>query len=559
MDRSVRELPADQLEKGTMIVDVHTMAGGYFIRKDPMGFPELFAAMEKTGVDLAAVLSLRALHADARKGNDFLFSMAATDPRIIPIGVVTPNVSSLDVPDVVADCVKNGAAGLALFMGNRSVTPSALPFRRTLAEAARPGLPLIATGIPDGGMPTQLAEMTRDLGCPILLTATYYGLLDEILAVLEEFDHVYADTGWHSTPGCIELLVKHGGPGRILFGSGAPIRPIQPALNMILDADVGEDAKRKILAGNALRLFGREADAERVESSQVPLPEPRFPSVPAIDIHCHFGVHSEITTSRRDLEAIEYYVERSNIEYAICNGPVAYREDLDGGNHEMLEKIDGRPRLLGSPVISPTHLEKSVRWLDLAAKHDRLVQVTLNPDYEGEAFGSEAYMALWEETAKRGIPVLYNSGSQDIGRTQRWERKMGRDPWIRGGSRDEIEMFLEVGRRHPDLPIIFGHGMGEDGVRLSQRTKNVYLDLSGTYPEGNPVRAAIDGAGKDRVVFGTDLDLTYQPLRWVSTTRPGCRRRKSVLSWRRTRGGFTPFRARSASDATTIRWHSVGS
>ena len=370
---------------------------------------------------------------------------------------------------------------------------------------------------------------------------------------------MYADTGWHSTPGCIELLVKHGGPGRILFGSGAPIRPIQPALNMILDADVGEDAKRKILAGNALRLFGREADAERVESSQVPLPEPRFPSVPAIDIHCHFGVHSEITTSRRDLEAIEYYVERSNIEYAICNGPVAYREDLDGGNHEMLEKIDGRPRLLGSPVISPTHLEKSVRWLDLAAKHDRLVQVTLNPDYEGEAFGSEAYMALWEETAKRGIPVLYNSGSQDIGRTQRWERKMGRDPWIRGGSRDEIEMFLEVGRRHPDLPIIFGHGMGEDGVRLSQRTKNVYLDLSGTYPEGNPVRAAIDGAGKDRVVFGTDLDLTYQPLRWVSTTRPGCRRRKSVLSWRRTRGGFTPFRARSASDATTIRWHSVGS
>ena len=148
MDRSVRELPADELEEGTMIVDVHTMAGGYFIRKDLMGFPELFAAMEKTGVDLAAVLSLRALHADARKGNDFLFSMAATDPRIIPIGVVTPNVSSLDVPDVVADCVKNGAAGLALFMGNRSVTPSALPFRRTLAEAARPGLPLIATGIP---------------------------------------------------------------------------------------------------------------------------------------------------------------------------------------------------------------------------------------------------------------------------------------------------------------------------------------------------------------------------------------------------------------------------
>ena len=85
----------------------------------------------------------------------------------------------------------------------------------------------------------------------------------------------------------------------------------------------------------------------------------------------------------------------------------------------------------------------------------------------------------------------------------------GRVKWTLVGlyEKDEIEMFLEVGRRHPDLPIILGHGMGEDGVRLAQRTKNVYLDLSGTYPEGNPVRAAIDGAGKDRVVFGTDLDL----------------------------------------------------
>ena len=37
-----------------MIVDSYTMAGGYFIRDSPMGFPELFASMGKSGGSAAA-------------------------------------------------------------------------------------------------------------------------------------------------------------------------------------------------------------------------------------------------------------------------------------------------------------------------------------------------------------------------------------------------------------------------------------------------------------------------------------------------------------------------
>ena len=121
-------------------------------------------------------------------------SLAAGDPRIIPIGVVYPNAAHLDVPDLLADCVANGAAGLALYLGNRSVSLSSLSFRKTLAEAAKPGLPLVVSGIESNGLITQLAEITRDLGYPLLLTAPYYMLLGELLAVLEEHPHVYADT-----------------------------------------------------------------------------------------------------------------------------------------------------------------------------------------------------------------------------------------------------------------------------------------------------------------------------------------------------------------------------
>ena len=490
-----------------MIVDAYTTAGGYFIREDPMGLPQLFALMERTGVEMAAVIGTRALHADAKKGNDYLFSATARDPRVIPIGVLTPNSNYLDAPGLVADCVKSGAAGLAVFPGDSSFPLSSLSLRKTLAVAAKSGLPLIATAIRAPGVATQLAELTRDLECPLLLADSYYGLLDELLAVLEEHAHVYVDTSWQITPGCIELMVRHGGPNRVLFGSGAPVRPIQPALNVVLDADVDETTKRGILAGNALKLFGRHAEAKRLEAESPPLPEPRVPATRAIDVHGHLGVVPAIPLTVRDVDAVDRYAARADFEYVVCSASVAYREDLDWGNQEMLDKIKGRPRLLGSPVISPTHMDASIKWLDMCLKNDRLAHVTLDPDNEGEATGSPRYMALWAEAAKRGIPVFWNSGSQDLDRGVRWRAKLGYMPMVRGAARADIDMFLEVGRRHPELPVIIGHGMGEDGIHIAQSTRSIYLELSGSYPERGAVRKAIDEVGADRVVYGTDLDL----------------------------------------------------
>ena len=78
---------------------------------------------------------------------------------------------------------------------------------------------------------------------------------------------------------------------------------------------------------------------------------------------------------------------------------------------------------------------------------------------------------------------------------------------IRGGSRAEIEMFFEVGRRHPNLQVIIGHGMGQDGVTVAGQNRNFYLEHSGSYPERDTLRKAIDTLGADKVVYGTDLDL----------------------------------------------------
>ena len=113
---------------------------------------------------------------------------------MIPIAVVTPHTSFLDASALVSDCVEHGAAGLAFFMRSPSVNLGSLSFRKILAEAAKSRLPLVVCGLQAGGAPTQMAELTQDLGCPLFLAGSSYHLLDELLAVLAEHDHVYVDT-----------------------------------------------------------------------------------------------------------------------------------------------------------------------------------------------------------------------------------------------------------------------------------------------------------------------------------------------------------------------------
>lgn len=486
-----------------MIIDACALVGAIPMRRAPVDFPQLREEMDRVGVSRAVVVGLRGMHADARKGNDYVFDMTADDPRLVPTAVIGPRAPMLDIPDLIEDAVRRGAAGL-VFPVVSEMLSGALPVRRATDQAAATGLPLIACGAIQHGASTQLAEMTTGLGCKLLIAGANYYLIDELIAVLEEHPHVYVETSWQVLPGCIELLVDAGGADRVLFGSGAPVRPVRPALNMVLDADVDDAVKRRILAGNAMALFGLDGEVSEDE----PLPSVEVPGTAAIDVHNHLGTMPGMSATVRDADGIEQLASEYGMEYSVCSSYVGYYDDLDAGNCEMIDVVTSRPRLLGSPVISPTHLKDSVRWLDMFDKTDRLAHATLMIDTVRELPGSEGYMALFAETAKRGIAIFLNGPNWDNVRLLGWPSGPARPPFeSRSAARDLRDMLIEVDRRHPELAIIAGHGMGDDGIWLAQRTQSFYLEYSGTYPERGFLRQAIDKVGADRIVFGSDLDF----------------------------------------------------
>ena len=59
------------------------------------------------------------------------------------------------------------------------------------------------------------------------------------------------------------------------------------------------------------------------------------------------------------------------------------------------------------------------------------------------------------------------------------------------------------------------HGGGlswERMLDLAAPLPNLYVEYASTWPQDNPVRAAVERLGQSRVMFGTDLDLLSPSL-----------------------------------------------
>jgi predicted TIM-barrel fold metal-dependent hydrolase len=88
-----------------------------------------------------------------------------------------------------------------------------------------------------------------------------------IRAVRESQTVVIEIAGSDPTTGFVEMAVRELGPERIVFGSDAGGRSFASQLAKVIGADVPEDVKRLILAGNLKRLLGPilESKGFRVE------------------------------------------------------------------------------------------------------------------------------------------------------------------------------------------------------------------------------------------------------------------------------------------------------
>ena len=73
--------------------------------------------------------------------------------------------------------------------------------------------------------------------------------------LMDKFPNLYAETSYMLGAGMIEGLCDRHGPERFLFGTAFPDNCSGGSLLRLAQADIGEEARAKIAAGNLTRLI----------------------------------------------------------------------------------------------------------------------------------------------------------------------------------------------------------------------------------------------------------------------------------------------------------------
>jgi len=161
--------------------------------------------------------------------------------------------------------------------------------------------------------------------------------------------------------------------------------------------------------------------------------------------------------------------------------------DLAAGNARTAAACSGCGQL-GYLVADPNDLELTRDQLSRWGTSPGIVGVKVHAEYARQPTRSPAMRDLFRLLASHGRPVkIHNDG-------EHW-----------------ADALLEIAREHPKLPIIVAHGgpgcPSLAGARLAAAAENVYWELPSSFALLEVVRQAVQEAGTERLLFGSDAPL----------------------------------------------------
>lgn len=236
------------------IIDISTLFGPAPAAASDLSVDDLAEMMARHGVAACCTLSTLGILLDPVAGNAATRAAAAEDTRLVPAATYNPLMYfGHDSPAIHPRA--DGFRLARFFPARQGWPPHFAPFGSILRRLEADGSPaMVDIGGP--GMATALMASAGSTPVPIILGGVGEPGLSEALSVLHSHDNVLLETSRLLAIGAIELAVRSVGADRVLFGSGAPTRPMASALAAIQHADIPDRDRELILGENAWRILG---------------------------------------------------------------------------------------------------------------------------------------------------------------------------------------------------------------------------------------------------------------------------------------------------------------
>ena len=296
----------------------------------------------------------------------------------------------------------------------------------------------------------------------------------------QRHEQLHVETSGMAHFGAVEFAVDRIGHERVLFGSGGPGRALQAPLNMVLLANLSDDAKRAILAGNACRLLD-------LSPAQVDLKQPTLPTG-AFDVHSHYMPASAYDVPVVSDEELLPWLRTWGTTTLASSSFNAFAADMIAGNRETVAASAGGGGQGGLIVLDPADRDASAEALERWRDAPGIRGAKIHSFYSGVASTDPRMAELFRLAAARDCPVkIHNDGP------------------------DWPAAIATYARAHPRLRILLAHsgpGMPSiEGARLAAEHEGVFLELGSSFANLPVIRQLVAIAGPAKIAWGTDAPL----------------------------------------------------
>jgi predicted TIM-barrel fold metal-dependent hydrolase len=475
----------------------------------------LIGRMDRLGIERAIVGHTWAWHYDPVTGNDALMRELAVAPppvraRLLPCWAVVPCATGEQgSPDELAAAMAaQGVRAARLFPRDHNYSLSSPDMMPVLAMlAAHRIVTLIDLDQTGWEELDRVASEYPDL--PLVACRIGYRGLRRFAGVLERRPNIAIDLSYFGLHEGVEWIVDRFGPGRLLFGTGAPLVDGGGPVSRLMLARIDQDAREAIGRGTLANLLaGQPGQGLPWDDATTTAPDDASPTSQLrrgepihgwdiIDAHAHVGPWYNFHMPRPDAATMLAVMDRCGARLAVVSSMIGIGPDAAAGNAEMVALVRAHPdRFAGYAVFNPHHPGSAA---DVASALDLpgVVGIKIHPDTHAYQVGEPDYAPAFELATRRAVPILTHTFADS--------------PFC------DPAMFDAVAARWPEARVILGHAGATDAghrasIAVAQNHPNLYLELCGSFTTGLWIRRLVEAVGAERVIFGTDfpfIDFRY--------------------------------------------------
>ena len=236
------------------IIDANTVFGPWPSVRADMEVERLTTALANHNVSKAlAISTIGALHSH-NDGNAETIRVCNENESLIPVATIDPR-GYFGPPSVVATLAEQGFRMFRFFPILQDWSLDLASFGDVLDALSSVNMPVMVQAR-ETGCPSALAGNLIGRQNTFILEGVSFENMAETVSVMRKYDNVMADTGELRVPGALRFLVDQIGADRVVFGSGCLRSSLAAALAYIMETEISDDDKAKILGGNMKRLLG---------------------------------------------------------------------------------------------------------------------------------------------------------------------------------------------------------------------------------------------------------------------------------------------------------------